>query len=878
MDTLRDSVKKPIFESTFNFMRTMRPYFLILLALLLVGAGTAPAQQEQPVYLSGSAANPYVPSYGVYAPNEEMVYIPLSGTWTLEPEWGAEQKVTVPGCWSSGRGGAVLRTSFEIADSLDGKHFRLVFWGVRQRLNVRVNGRLVEVWEGDLTTMIVDLPQRLLAFGDLNSLEVELDDRLSSRASIPLKPKLYDDLPYMGIFGDVALVGGPTTVLDNVDWQVELNENRTSAAWKLNLRFRSMGSMVGDSLSTKTLTITPSWVSPDGEDDWEGAPVELTLGQVEAADLALEGVIRQPKLWSPQMPQRYMFTLGLSDGARSWTVQQPLGIRSMRWTPDGLEFNGRLMEIWGVDLLQESARRGLALTTEEVEADLTEIQEIGFNMVRMLGPAHPATAELCDRKGLWLITHTGLRNVPTPLFVDEQLQTRLYNTLAEQIRLSRLHPSIIAWGVADWVAAEPAVLEMLGHLVEKTREYDSRPLLIGMISTTVPDLPDGVVGMTQRPPYELFQPVEPAPEETDAPWLIGGLGGFVSPISVDENKTKGQDRLGDALMYQFDDLADLQIAGFSIDAYADRKGAWPLLIGGASDDPAMIERGLCALDRSIRIAIKNRVKKAFQLDLKHLEVPAIDEKERPFPLIFPITTLAIAAILMLLRRQNNVFRQHLDRVFAHTYGFFVDIRDRRYFQISQTLTLSVVVSVSQAVLLASWLYHVRDNYLFDYVATLLLPFWQVKFWLVKAAWSPTIATAGFAVLHFILMVLLATALRMLAIPFRQHISIKQTFNLVVWGATNFLLLIPLGLVHYRLLEYEWYMVTSALLMGLFTLWYLARISSMFRIVFRIRAIGAWVMIIIISLVMLGAFVSIYESAFALLENVDHFITVILPWA
>ncbi len=858
-------------------MGTMRSYILILLGLLLSWSMGHTRAGTEAVYLGGMAEHPYVPSSGIYAPNEQRVYIPLSGVWTMEPEWGDEQKVTVPGCWASGQGTATLRTSFEIPDSLAGKHFRLVFWGVRQKLNIRVNGRLVEVWEGDWTQLVVDLPQRLLAIGDKNSLEVEVDDRLSSRASIPLKPKLYDDLPYVGLFGDVALVAGPTAVLENIDWKVDLNEDLSQADWELHLLFRNMGSMIDDSTSVKTLTITPSWVAPDESKDWTGNPVQVALGQVEAAETSITGKIQNPLLWAPSSPMRYKFTLTISDGVDTWTVLQPLGFRTMQWTPEGLVFNGKLTEIWGVDLLQESAERGLALTVDEVEADLNEIQEIGFNMVRMLGPAHPATAELCDRKGIWLITNTGLKNVPTPLYVDEQLQTRLTNTIIEQVRLLRLHPSVIAWGVADGIAADQQVLSDVSGLITKVSEYDNRPLLMGLLCSEVPDIPNGLIGMTHRPPYSLFEKIQPIPDGKD-PWLIGGLGGFVSPETANENKTKGQDRLGDALMHQFNEVATLDVSGFCIDAYADRKGAWPLMIGGASDDPSVIERGLVALDRNVRIATKNRVKKAFQLNLKHLEVPAIDEKARPFPLIFPITTLAVTAILLLLRRQNNVFRQHLDRVFAHTYGFFVDIRDRRYFQISQTMTLAVVVSVSQAVLLSSWLYHVRDNYLFDYIATLLLPFWQAKYWLVKAAWNPVLATGSIALLHLLLILLLAIVIRILAIPFRQYISLKQTINLVVWGATNFLLLLPLGLVHYRLLEYEWYTVVSAILLGLFSFWYLLRISSMFRIAYRIRVISAWLLIIVVSLVLVGAFVSIYESAFALMENVDHFMSVILPWA
>jgi hypothetical protein len=114
-------------------------------------------------------------------------------------------------------------------------------------------------------------------------------------------------------------------------------------------------------------------------------------------------------------------------------------------------------------------------------------------------------------------------------------------------------------------------------------------------------------------------------------------------------------------------------------------------------------------------------------------------------------------------------------------------------------------------------------------------------------------------------------------PFRGSLSMKQSFSLVAWASTNFLLLIPIGLVHYRFLDFDWFLPVVLILYALFSLWFLFRIVAMVRIGFRITSRSAWAVLILVLFIISGTVAVIYRSGFAIPEYIEYYTHVISPW-
>ncbi|MBZ0264431.1 hypothetical protein K8I28_07155, partial [bacterium] len=562
-----------------------------------------------------------------------------------------------------------------------------------------------------------------------------------------------------------------------------------------------------------------------------------------------------------------------NDQGQTWSIPLRVGFRDIKFQNNGILLNGKPVIIRGIDLRQESLVNGVAQSVEDVEADLQAIKGIGLNLVRVIGMApHPATAQLCDELGLFLVPHSGLNGVPASLLNVESLQSHLGHTMRSLMKRDGVHPSIIAWAVGDGLSPDPLTIDALTSLQEELRPVNDRPLIAGFYTTSPINLPPGLIGILQRPPYDIFEPLPSVTPES--PWLYGGIGAFNVKLSPEEEQSAGQVRQADAMLHQLKSLSEMEISGYLIDSFADRRGVMPMLFMGATSNPSRITRGLYTLDRNERI-VGQKVADAF--GQMRINAPAVRVESSEFPVEFPIATLIIAAILLLGRRQNNVFRQNVQRVFAHTHGFFIDIRDRRYFQIGQSIVIALLVSATLGVLLECWLFIARMNFDLDYMLTLLVPWVELKSYLVVLAWNPLFGMAILTSLALLYILGHSVVLVLLTLPSKGNLGLRQSFSMVSWGMTHFLLLLPFGLFQFRLLGYEWFRISVATLFGLFVLWFVFRYVNMVRIALRISMRLSWLLLIVVTIIVLGTIFSLYESGYALFEYFNHFRTVILPW-
>ncbi|MCB2198198.1 hypothetical protein KQI63_02275 [bacterium] len=826
-------------------------------------------------YIAGDVSQTYTPTTGPFAPSEQTHYIPLSGEWRLSTPRGDESyMVNVPGNWPANNGPANLSTTFKVPDDVLDQHLMLVLWGARRQLSIKINDRLIEAWEADWPTVVVDIPHGLLREGKSNDLLIEVEGKLSARESIPLKPKLFDERTYAGVFSDVAIVASPTISIEGLDWDVRFSNNYSHANWEITADLRNQSPPSADTTAGREFSLYTEWVDPVSGTTGRSETVIVQLGAVEISQVTLTGQIRNPKLWSLDSPVRHRFNLVFEEMGKSWRVPYSLGLRELEWTNDGIKLNGNTIAVRGIDYRRENLEHGISMSPAEIEADLVKMKKLGFNLIRIIGePPHPATPEICDRLGLLLVPTTGLRGVPEGILTSEAFRDRVSKMILANIERDHLHPSIVAWNVIDWAPATPSVLNVLESLRDSKKQLDSRPLMAGFATNQLPDLPNGVVGLRQRPPYQLFEPLAPTGSPDD-PWLIGGLGSFATRTELKADSVRGQVQQADALLHQLKAIRTMPVAGFVIDGYSDRYASLPMMISGAEAPSNKVRRGLLNSSRDQRIAWQ-KVGEAF--GLIRIEAPTLELPRSDFPILFPIATMIIGGILLLTMRQNNVFRHNLQRVFAHTHGFFVDIRDRRYFQSGQTLLVAFIFASSQAVFTASWLHHSKFDFSLDYFITLLFPFSEVKQLLVVWAWQPLHGILAFTAIYFLLLLVLAFLIRIVALPFKGSISMRQSFSLVSWASSSFLILLPLGLVHYRFLDYQWFTSILPFLAGMFWLWFVIRLATIIRIGYRVTIRSSWFILILGVLILAGTALMLYRSGFAIMDYIDYYRTVILPW-
>lgn len=140
---------------------------------------------------------------------------------------------------------------------------------------------------------------------------------------------------------------------------------------------------------------------------------------------------------------------------------------------EGILFNGRRIQIRGVNLHQDHAGVGSAIPDALYEYRLRELKKLGVNAIRTShNPASPVLLDLCDKLGIYVLEETRLMGVN-----DAQLEP-----LRSMIERDKHHPCIIMWGIGneEWgIEWDERGAEIARRMTEFCHSVDStRPVVV----------------------------------------------------------------------------------------------------------------------------------------------------------------------------------------------------------------------------------------------------------------------------------------------------------------------------------------------------------------------------------------------------------------
>ena len=162
--------------------------------------------------------------------------------------------------------------------------------------------------------------------------------------------------------------------------------------------------------------------------------------------------VPHPSLWAPGHPKLYAATLALSDskgrhlgGYFTWS-----GIRTIKVTPDGrLELNGRLLNLRGVNLHEQTLSGGAALTVGQTAQLVTWVQQLGATIIRAHYPVGPEMEEMADRDGILIWSEIPVFQVQSAFLGQPGWLAHAHAMLQDNIESNQNHPSILLWSIGN---------------------------------------------------------------------------------------------------------------------------------------------------------------------------------------------------------------------------------------------------------------------------------------------------------------------------------------------------------------------------------------------------------------------------------------------
>lgn len=199
------------------------------------------------------------------------------------------------------------------------------------------------------------------------------------------------------------------------------------------------------------------------------------IGNVSALDKKStkeEVIIKNPQLWSIEKPNLYKVIVTVFvDEKKTDEYESQFGIRTVKYTEDGLFLNEEKIEIKGVCEHQDFAAVGTALTKEIVKYKLLKLKDMGVNAYRS---AHHAASlellELCDELGIMVMEENRIL---------ESSELRL-EELERMVKRDRNHPSIVFWSLSneEVIGSTPMAERMARRMANVVRKLDKERLLV----------------------------------------------------------------------------------------------------------------------------------------------------------------------------------------------------------------------------------------------------------------------------------------------------------------------------------------------------------------------------------------------------------------
>ena len=213
--------------------------------------------------------------------------------------------------------------------------------------------------------------------------------------------------------------------------------------------------------------------SVKGEDE-----LEVASGCRPADDTAIELLVPDPFLWSPDDPYLYTVTATLQRRNEAYdelTVNS--GVRSFSCDPErGFILNGVPTPLRGVSRHQDRLYIGNALTAEDHWEDAAIIKELGANTIRLAHYQHSQDFyNACDVLGFVVWAEIPFISV---FNADPAAHENCVQQLTELIVQNYNHPSICFWGISNEILiggiSEKLVenhveLNALAHKLDPTR-------------------------------------------------------------------------------------------------------------------------------------------------------------------------------------------------------------------------------------------------------------------------------------------------------------------------------------------------------------------------------------------------------------------------
>lgn len=391
-----------------------------------------------------------------YAQNNYInTLIPWEGKIYRRPAYALSPDDAQEGSFSDGDDNTVgeYLKHFDLDPSLRGKQVRIRFDGVERAMYVWLNGHFIGYAEDSFTPSEFDLTPYIQDEGNVLAVEVFKHSTASWIED-------QDMFRFSGIFRSVNLLAQPLVHVEDLHIRPIVTDNYQDGIFNVDLQLHG----------EKTGNVNVRVIDNDGNTLVnETHPVDST---VKVQDQFLENV----HLWDNHDPYLYQLLIEIRDDEGNLVELVPyrFGFRRIEINKDHVVLlNGQRLIINGVNRHEWDAKRGRAITMDDMTSDIHTFKENNINAVRTCHyPDQIPWYYLCDDNGIYMMAENNLESHATwqkmgaiePSYNVPGSVPQWRDVVVDRARTNyetfKNHPSILFWSLGNESYAGDNIVKM----------------------------------------------------------------------------------------------------------------------------------------------------------------------------------------------------------------------------------------------------------------------------------------------------------------------------------------------------------------------------------------------------------------------------------
>ena len=802
----------------------------------------------------------------VYLDSPTRVKVDLSGQWRYTTDGNEWHEVNIPSAYDAVSKVTFQRTFTIKPEMLDKYVFQLVMFGVNYQSEITINGERVGRHLGGYSSFVEPIAANLLQQGGENTITVQVDNELTPKTTMPLRQQVGGWRTYGGIIRDIYILATPKLYVDDASVQYSISSDGRNATLQVTPDIIDKGLFTNEENARDFGFVVEAYFGDSLAGRSGVAPISVQKNKPITVQSSFS--IIEPKLWSPDFPDLYRLKCKIVKyvGSELTTIDEysiEIGLRELKWKTAQLYVNNNFTQLKGILYHEDHPSYGSALTYDMMKRDIVAIKSTGANLVRFIYPPHPYFIALCDRYGLLVMEDIPLVGVPNEILLKDYFQDLAGIYLKEMVGRDVNHASILAWGIGDDFESDPSgKCEYVSTARTLIKSLDDRPIYFASRKNSEPCFAFvdiiGINSVETDPMVLRDMLTQCRVNNQEKPIIltrfgknveIGNRNGYSDPRSLEAQ--------GHYIKQCYEVIKETKIAGGVLWSYADWRGDRPALTTHSSD-PYLQTMGIVNYEREKRVAFD--VTRSLYNGEK-VQALSFGKYSPSAPIIYVVAGLIVLIGFAFFYNGNRRYRDSVNRALLRSYNFFADIRDQRVVAWTHSIVLLFVYSITWAIIFSSVFNHYRESVLLDNMLSQFMSD-TLKEWFVRLIWMPPKFIIVITLLLSLKITLLAGLVRLCGMMVRTHVHFYHAFSVTMWSMLPYIILIPLAMILYRLIENPIYAYAVVGIVLVVNLWVLLRLLKGISIIYDVNPVkvySAGVLLIAVCLVAVYAYFDYTQS-------------------